>query len=119
MRITTRQLRRIIREEASRALNEAGDSPADAAGVISVVKNIAALGVKLQGAGNQAAGMLHGYRNDPRFPDKLEEALTQIEDEFKELQAAVASLKREAWKVRGKQNIAATKAAGAGKDTVR
>lgn len=113
MRITTRQLRHIIREEASRALSEAGEVPQ--ADLLQSVRNIGTNLQAIAGRRKGALGALAGVGRDPST--ELKELADDVAKQLDALQRVAKALETEAWKSSGKQKIAAAKAAQQAKET--
>lgn len=107
MRITTRQLRNIIREEASRALREAPEAPQ-----AGLLRDVTSIGERLQALGNRGRGglgALAGLGRDADAASELEKLAGEIEAQLKALQGVVTGLKKEAWKAGAQQKMAAAK----------
>lgn len=105
MRITTRQLRNIIREEASRALLEAGEVPQ--AELLQSVRDIGTSLQAIAGRRKGALGALAGVGRDPS--DELKELADEVAAQADALQRVAKALQTEAWKASAKKNIAAVK----------
>ena len=114
MRLTATQLRQIIREEAAHALSGSSVNPAEieAMDEYEVLKVVAEIGERVQGAGNRGAGMVYSYRGigNPALADKLDAAVARLDEECRALQVCVAALKRKSSNVRARKNLAALKA---------
>ena len=103
MRITVGQLKQIIAEETDRALSEAPEAPQ-----AGLLKDVTAIGERLQALGNRGRGglgALAGLGRDADAASKLESLVGELDAQLKALQGVVTSLKKEAWKAGAQQKL--------------